>query len=87
MLKHEGDMPLEKLPAVDAKVKSDGSQVGVAPPQLEPGVGGGVSDVIQISNVPSPVKPATLTLTWVPAAYAQFAVAVPPAVAAASQML
>jgi hypothetical protein len=87
MLKHGGEIPLVKFPAVEARVKSDGSHDDVAPLQLLPGVGGGVSEVIQTSNVPSPIIPATLKLTVVPAGYAQVAVAVPPAVAAASQML
>jgi hypothetical protein len=87
MLKHAGEIPLDGLPALDAKVKSDGSQVGVAPPQLLPGVGGGVSEVIQISKVPSPKIPATLTFTCAPAAYAQLADATPPALAAASHVL
>ena len=87
MLKHEGETPLDKFPTLDPNVKSEGSQVGVAPAQFEPGVGGGVSEVMHISKVPSPVIPATLTFTCVPAAYAQEVEATPPAVADALHAL
>lgn len=48
MLKQGGEIPEDRFPALEANVKSDGSQVGVAPPQLLPGVGGGVSEVMHI---------------------------------------
>jgi hypothetical protein len=87
MLKHDGETPLEGIPALEANVKFDGSHVGVAKSQLPPGVGGDVSDVMQISNSPSAIIPATLTFTWVPWAYPQVAVAVPLAPVAALQEL
>ena len=48
MLKHGGEMPLEGIPAVERTENGAVRHVGLAPPQLLPGVGGGVAEVIQI---------------------------------------
>jgi hypothetical protein len=48
MLKHGGEIPLDAIPAVDTTENGAVLHVGFAPPQLLPGVGGGVDEVTQI---------------------------------------